>query len=97
MKINNTYFPVEFTFRAWQEFERLTGKQPDQVTGISDVATLIYCAVKNGARRNHLTFNLTLDEFFDYLDEHTDAIAEAMADIQKSKFAPEPESEKKTS
>lgn len=71
-------YMIENTLGPYREFKKLTGKEVDQATGLSEMAELLYCFVKVAARRAGTEFNVTVEEF---LDEATQDQMQALTDM----------------
>jgi hypothetical protein len=62
------------SFRALREYEIMFGKLVTDIKGHVDLTNLMYVIVKTEAVRNGVEFNLTVDEFIDWLDDTPDAL-----------------------
>lgn len=63
--IGGVKYPIEHTLGAYREFKKETGKEVDQVSGISEMAELLYCFVKTTCRLQKVSFDMTCEEFCD--------------------------------
>lgn len=76
---NGTKLEYKSSHKALYEYELLSGK--DEVKTYKDSLMLWYCIVKTQAKRAGIVFDLDLEGFIDWLDEHP----EAMEGIKVSK------------
>lgn len=67
LTINKVDFKVGFSLRAIKLFEEMAGKSIQQQTGTWDNTIFFYCTLK-ALNEN---FEMTFDEFIDYLDNNT--------------------------
>lgn len=67
VKIGNQEYPAVCSLGACRTFKQLTGKEIDQLSGISDMGPLLYCCVKSACRINGVQFKITMDTFCDSL------------------------------
>lgn len=67
LTINGTTYPVVPTMGAFLQFKRETGREASSinVNDLEDIAMLLRCCVASYARRNGLSFDLTLEDFAD--------------------------------
>lgn len=70
--INNTSYNVRFSLRAIKLFEELAGKSIQQMQGTWDASIYFYATLK----ALNTDFEMSFDEFIDYLDTHTDLLIE---------------------
>jgi len=61
-------YPVRLTMGAIREFKNQTGKEVDQVTGISDMGELLYACAVSTCRSQGKEMPLTIEQFTDDLD-----------------------------
>lgn len=64
-------YPVRLTMGAIREYKNLTGKELDQVQGISEIGECLYACVVSTCRQQKREFALSLDEFTDNLEVAT--------------------------
>ena len=71
ININHTEITLRYTFRSLIIYEKITDKsfQPES---LGDIIVYMYSTVLGSAR----DFNISYDEFLDWLDEHPAAITE---------------------
>jgi len=103
VKIGGEERPVKFGFNTLAEFGRKTGitlsglqKLGDTLT-IANVITLIWCGLKEGARKEGIPFDVDEVTVGDWLDEDPNLVAEMMehygdsqAPVSNGKKKPEP-------
>lgn len=68
IEIKGVKYPVENYLGAYIEFKKLTGKEVDQVSGISEMAQLLYCFVKATCRAEKKEFTMDCEEFCDNVE-----------------------------
>lgn len=64
-------YPVRLTMGAIREYKNLTGKELDQVQGISEIGECLYACVVSTCRQQKKEFALSLEEFTDNLEVAT--------------------------
>ena len=76
-------YPGKLTLGACIDFKEETGKEFDQVSGISDVGKALYFCVKSACRIDKVKFTLSLRDFVDSLDitAATQLFTELMATV----------------
>jgi hypothetical protein len=93
--------PVRFGFNALAEFCKLTGVKIGNIDALGSnmdfghIRALVYCGLKDGARKAGVNFNATVEDVGDWMDESKEAIAEAFDEFIASQ-APAPTEEKKS-
>lgn len=65
--INGKDYPIVITMGAYRDFKLATGKEVDQITGVSEMAELLFCIVKSSCRKERVEFQLSIEEFCDNL------------------------------
>jgi ADP-ribosylglycohydrolase len=60
--------------KSLREYEKMTGKPVESISSYTDTTNLMYCIVKTIVTRAGLKFEMTVDEFIDWLDAHPDAL-----------------------
>jgi hypothetical protein len=73
------------TFRALVEYERLFGKPADEIKGFTEIMNLMHTIVSTQAKKQGVEFNLTVDEFIDWLDANPDALEGFNFDKEEAK------------
>lgn len=70
IKINGKEYPCEATLGALLRFKEETGKEVTQMNdgNIADIATYIWCCVKSACSKEHIAFDLSLQDFADNID-----------------------------
>lgn len=63
--INNITYPICNTLGAYREYKKISGKEVEDIKGVSDMAELLYCFVKVSARIAGKEFNITIEDFCD--------------------------------
>tara|TARA_R100000773_G_scaffold42810_1_gene40447 strand:+ start:945 stop:1301 length:357 start_codon:yes stop_codon:yes gene_type:complete len=82
--IDGKDYPVRFGFNALREYSRITGatmqdlnKLANGQTTFNDAFALIYCGMKDGARKAKKEFKYSIADVTDLFDGNMDAIEEA--------------------
>jgi hypothetical protein len=90
-------YPVRLSMGAIREFKRQTGKEVDDITGISDMGELLYACTVSTCRLQGKKFSLTVEQFTDDLDvtQATTAFTGVLSEGGFSSAAAEPEDKKK--
>ncbi len=88
--INGKDYPVKYGFAALRHFSDVTGitigelgKLGEDITMTQAIA-LVWAGLKDGARVQKISFDLTLDDVADILDEDQAAMEKVIAVFSKS-------------
>ena len=87
--------PIAFGFNALASFCRLSGLKIAQLEQIAvemdliHVINLIYCGLKDGARKKNIPFTATIEDVGDWLDEAPGELAGIMNMFVESQTRPE--------
>lgn len=93
--------PIRFGFNALAEFCKVTGLKIgniDEVGANMDfghIRALVYCGLKDGARKAGDKFTATLEDVGDWMDDSKEVIIEVFDEFVQSQ-APAPTQEKKS-
>jgi len=93
--------PVRFGFNALADFCKMTGLKISQMDSVGEqmdfghIRALVFCGLKDGARKAGEKFTATVEDVGDWMDENKGAIAEAFEEFVESQ-APTPTEEKKS-
>ncbi len=88
--INNTVYPLHFSFAAFHNFGQLTGLSLQQLENMAEsmsfdhVLKLIWCGLKAGARKAGREFTLTEEDVINLLDDDPTAMATIMKIFEQS-------------
>lgn len=84
--------PIKFGFNALIEFSEMTGRTIEQLNTINtssismkDLLLLCWCALKQGARREKIPFDVTVEDVGDWLDDNPEAMVVMVSEYLKSK------------
>jgi hypothetical protein len=58
---------LDLTLGAIREYKKLTGKELEQITSVSDISEFLFCVAKSTARRDGVDFKFSIEEFLDNL------------------------------
>ena len=58
-------WPCRVTLGAMRRYKQLTGEDVSRMSGVSDVAALIWCCCKSACAIDGVAFDLELDDFCD--------------------------------
>lgn len=84
VEISKKKYPVFFGFNALRIYCDITGKAIGELDNLSetltlgDAVTLIWCGLKDGARKKEKEFNLTMDELSDEFDSDMEALTRCL-------------------
>jgi hypothetical protein len=90
IKIGGQTRPVKFGFNSMALFGELTGYKLAQMQNLGaeltmrDVITLMWCGLKEGARKAGKEFDASMDDVGDWIDESPEAISGMMNIYTKS-------------
>jgi hypothetical protein len=93
IEIGGSLRPVKFGFNSLALFGELTGYKVAQMQSLGseltmkDVITLMWCGLKEGARKQGKEFNASIEDVGDWIDEAPEAIS-GMMNIYSSSQAP---------
>lgn len=97
IEINAKPTTVKYGWAALRDFTQKTNiKLSDFETGALDnldvetILVLIWAGLKQGARKDGIPFELTLDEVADILDDHPDLLSKCIQDFESSISSPSP-------
>lgn len=99
IETNNKRFPVRFGFNALREFSRVTGMPLASLSNLQhditldQAITLVWCGLKDGARKDKMPFKMAVDDVADLMDDDA-TILEKAFDIFGRQFSPEQEEKK---
>jgi hypothetical protein len=86
--------PIKFGFNALMEFGDITNRTVDAINKINpasltmrDLLTLCWCALKQGARKEQVAFDATIEDIGDWMDDNPNAMVEIVAEYAKSQSA----------
>ena len=103
VKLNGVVYPIRFSAKALREFGKLTGKirYADLMNigsdmTLDDMVAFIYCGVKSGAEKANMELALTLDDFWNALDDDITMIGSAFAAYAEDQPPLDNSEEKKT-
>lgn len=84
--------PVKFGFNALIEFSESTGRTIEDLNNINinsfslrDLMLLCWCALKQGARKEGLEFDATVEDIGDWMDDTPEALVEVIKEYKKSR------------
>jgi hypothetical protein len=94
--LDNQTFPVRANMRAWRNFERETGTKVAGIDAqdVTMMPELLYYFVKEGCKRQGMTFEMSADDFLALVD--VDDLPQVMAIIEESMGAQKKTDPKKT-
>uniref|UniRef100_UPI00398185C1 hypothetical protein n=1 Tax=Salmonella sp. s60093 TaxID=3159721 RepID=UPI00398185C1 len=96
IETNNKRFPVRFGFNALREFSRVTGMPLASLSNLQhditldQAITLVWCGLKDGARKDKMPFKMAVDDVADLMDDDA-TILEKAFEIFGRQFSPEQE------
>lgn len=99
IETNNKRFPVRFGFNALREFSRVTGMPLAALSNLQhditldQAITLVWCGLKDGARKDKMPFKMAVDDVADLMDDDA-SILEKAFEIFGRQFSPEQEEKK---
>lgn len=85
LKIAGKEMPVKYGFAALMEFTDMAGLSMNQLESLGDnmslktAVTLIWCGFKHGARAEKKSFDMTIDDVADLLDDDLQAMEKVLA------------------
>lgn len=65
IRVNGKDYPCYPTMGAAVGFNELTGRNIENMKGTSDFSKYIYCCARSASRREHVDFNMSLEDFCD--------------------------------
>jgi len=69
INIEGTEYHYRPNFRAFIEYEKMSGKTINQIDNLNDSAMFLYCGIKSGMKYAKLPFELKYEDFIDKLDD----------------------------
>ncbi len=100
IKAGSESFPVNFGMKALADFCDATKRTMNDLVSLGDTLTpndaivLTHCALKDGARREKISFALTLDDVVNLMDDNTTFFTDVMGAFADSQAVED--TEKKT-
>tara|TARA_R110002020_G_scaffold731_4_gene3643 strand:+ start:6765 stop:7121 length:357 start_codon:yes stop_codon:yes gene_type:complete len=84
LEINGNDYPIRFGFNALREYSKITGatmqdlnKLANGETTFNDAFALIYCGMKDGARKAKKEFRYSIADITDLFDGNLESMEEA--------------------
>lgn len=99
IETNERKLPVRFGFNALREFSRMTGMTLAQLESMgSDMTldqaiTLMFCGLKDGARKEKTQFRYSVDDVADWIDDDEELI-EKVFKVFEEQFSSDAEKKK---
>jgi hypothetical protein len=92
--------PVKFGFNTYAEFERLSGKSlinlsAGEVLTVEQLLLLVFCALREGARKTGEPFDYTKEDVGDWFDENPNVLTDITAFFVESQGEAKPDNKKK--
>ncbi len=66
--IDGKEYPIRLTMGAILRFKQETGKEVNEAEGTMDNATLVWCCIQSGCKREDKDFEYSLMDFADHVD-----------------------------
>ena len=61
-------YPCRITLGAMRRFKQETGKDADNISGVSELAVFVWCCCQSACNADGVDFGVGLDDFCDRLD-----------------------------
>jgi len=96
VNFNGNRIEYKSSHRALREYERLFGKPADQLETYTDTTNLMYVIVKTQAKKQGVEFELTVEEFIDWLDDNEGALEGFKKEAQGAGLSAQEDEQKKS-
>jgi hypothetical protein len=74
INFNGKLLEYKISFRAMIDFQRDRGKSADDIETLEDGTYLMFCAVRQEAKKQDVEFSLGFEDFIDWLDQNPGAL-----------------------
>lgn len=74
VKFNGERIEYKSSHKALREYERIFGKPADKIETYTDSTNLMYAIVRTNAIKQGIKFEMTVDEFIDWMDDNPGAL-----------------------